>query len=193
MGNHRRIKNSKQNQMTDEMLMMAVKNGRLENASELFNRYHKPLYNFFVKITFDRDLAHDLTQNVFLRMIKYKASYKEDKVFKPWIYQLARNIYADHYRKNKLLFSDYTEVEDLKAKVAAVDEAMVNDEKQKLLYISLFKLTKEQREILILTRFHQMKYEEVATVLDCSVANVKVKVYRAMQQLRKKFLELEKV
>lgn len=179
--------------MTDEMLMMAVKNGELEKASELFDRYHKPLYNFFVKITFDRDLGHDLTQNVFLRMIKYRTTYRKDKMFRPWIYQMARNIYADHFRKNKVMFSDYTEVENLKNRVLAVDEVMVEDERQKLLYISLFKLQPEQREILILTRFEQMKYEEVAQVLNCSVANVKVKVHRAIKQLREKYLELEKI
>lgn len=179
--------------MTDELLMIAVKHGELEKASELFDRYHKRLYNFFVKITFDRELGHDLTQNVFLRMIKYRSTYKEDKQFKAWIYQLARNIYADHFRKNKMMYSDYTEVEDMKNKIASVDEVMVQDEKEKLLYISLFKLAPEQREVLILTRFQQMKYEEVAQILDCSVANVKVKVHRAIKQLREKYFELEKI
>ncbi|ELR69088.1 DNA-directed RNA polymerase specialized sigma subunit [Fulvivirga imtechensis AK7] len=179
--------------MTDELLMIAVKHGELEKASELFDRYHKRLYNFFVKITFDRELGHDLTQNVFLRMIRYRGTYKEDKQFKAWIYQLARNIYADHFRRNKMMYSDYTGVEDLKNKIAAVDEVMVQDEKEKLLYISLFKLAPEQREILILTRFQQMKYEEVAQILDCSVANVKVKVHRAIKQLREKYFELEKI
>lgn len=179
--------------MTDELLMIAVKDGELEKASELFDRYHKRLYNFFVKITFDRELGHDLTQNVFLRMIKYRSSYKEGKPFKAWIYQMARNIYADHFRKNKMLYSDYAEVEDLKHKIASVDETMVQDEREKLLYISLFRLTPEQREILILTRFQELKYEEVAQILDCTVANVKVKVHRAIKQLREKYLELEKI
>lgn len=179
--------------MTDELLMIAVKDGELEKASELFDRYHKRLYNFFVKITFDRELGHDLTQNVFLRMIKYRSSYKEGKPFKAWIYQMARNIYADHFRKNKMLYSDYAEVEDLKHKIASVDETMVQDEREKLLYISLFRLTPEQREILILTRFQELKHEEVAQILDCTVANVKVKVHRAIKQLREKYLELEKI
>lgn len=179
--------------MTDELLMLAVKQGELQKASELFDRYHKRLYNFFVKITFDRELGHDLTQNVFLRMIRYRNSYREGKPFKAWIYQMARNVYADHFRKNKMLFSDYASVEEIKNKIASVDEAMVQDEKEKLLYISLFRLAPEQREILILTRFQQMKYEEVAQVLDCTVANVKVKVHRAIRQLREKYFELEKI
>lgn len=179
--------------MTDESLMMAVKNGEMEKATELFDRYHRRLYNFFVKITFDRELGHDLTQNVFLRMIRYRSTYKEGKLFRSWIYQMARNIYADHFRKNKLMYSDYADVEDLKNRIAAVDETMVETEKEKLLYISLYRLSPEQREVLILTRFQQLKYEEVAQILDCTVANVKVKVHRAIKELREKYFELEKI
>lgn len=179
--------------MTDEVLMLKVMQGDLKYAAELFNRYHKPLYNFLVKITFDRELGDDLTQSVFERMIKYRKSYKEESKFKPWIYQMARNVCADHYRKNKAMFSDFKDVESIVNKLADVDERMIQNEKEKLLYISLYKLNQEQREILMLTRFQQMKYEEVAQVYNISVANVKVKVHRAIKELRNKYLELEKI
>ncbi|MEL7001715.1 MAG: sigma-70 family RNA polymerase sigma factor [Bacteroidota bacterium] len=179
--------------MTDEELMLKVKQGELKYASVLFDRYHKPIYNFLVKIAFDRELGQDMAQSVFERMIKYRKSYKEGSRFKPWIYQMARNIYADHYRKNKALYSDYKEVEDVATKLSDIDERMVQDEREKLLYISLYKLSTEQRELLMLTRFQQMKYEDVAQVYDISVANVKVKIHRAIKELRNKYLELEKI
>ena len=179
--------------VTDETLMQQVKQGDLRKTSDLFDRYHKQLYNFFVKITFDRELGHDLVQNVFLRMIKYRKTYNETKVFKSWMYQIARNVYADHARKNKVLGADLADVEQVKTYLARVDEKMVQDEREKLLYISLFRLTPAQREILILTRFQQMKYEEVAKIMDTSVANIKVKVHRAMHKLRETYLELEKI
>ncbi|UII21112.1 RNA polymerase sigma factor [Fulvivirga ligni] len=172
--------------------MSAVKDGDLKKASVLFDRYNRQLYNFFVKITFDRDLGHDLTQNVFLRMLKYRQSYQEGKSFKSWIYQMARNIYADHYRKNKMLYSDYMEAENISDKMNAIDESIMAGEQEKLLYISLFKLKPEHREILILTKFQQLKYEEVGTILDCTVANVKVKVHRALKDLKETFMLLEK-
>ena len=179
--------------VTDETLMQQVKQGDLRKTSDLFDRYHKQLYNFFVKITFDRDLGHDLVQNVFLRMIKYRKTYNETKAFKSWMYQIARNVYADHARKNKVLGADLADVEQVKTYLARVDEKMVQDEREKLLYISLFRLTPAQREILILTRFQQMKYEEVAKIMNTSVANIKVKVHRAMHKLRETYLELEKI
>jgi RNA polymerase sigma-70 factor (ECF subfamily) len=54
-------------------------------------------------------------------------------------------------------------------------------------------LNDEQRELLVLTRFQQMKYEEVATIMDTSVANIKVKVHRAIQKLREHYFQLERI
>lgn len=179
--------------ISDETLMERVKHGELRRASELFERYNKPLYNFFARLTLDRDLSDDLTQNVFLRMLKYRKTYQVGKPFKSWIYQMSRNVHADHYRKNKIKFSDMQDVDQMRSRLAGFDDRIVQDEREKLLYVSLFKLNAEQREILILARFQQMKYEEVASLLDISVANVKVKVHRAMHKLKETYLELEKI
>lgn len=173
--------------------MERVKDGELRKAAELFNRYNKQLYNFFVRLTFDRELSNDLTQNVFLRMLKYRKTYQPGKPFKSWIYQMARNIHSDHYRKNKLMYADLADVEQVSGRLENFDDKMIQDEREKLLYVSLFRLTAEQREILILSRFQQMKYEEVAKLLELSVSNVKVKVHRAMHKLKETYLELEKI
>lgn len=180
-------------ELSDEVIMLAVKNEELQKASVLFDRYHKRLYNFFVKISFDRDLGHDLTQNTFMRMIKYRKTYREGHKFSSWIFQMARNIYADHFRKNKPMYSDFVEVDEIRQKLEAVDEEIIRNEEEKLLYISLYKLKPEQREVLILTRFEEMKYSEVAQVLDTSEANVKVKVHRALAALRNEYLALENI
>jgi RNA polymerase sigma-70 factor (ECF subfamily) len=87
--------------MTDELLMEAVKNGDLQQASLLFDRYHKRLFNFLAKMTMERTIAEDLTQNVFLRMLKYRNSYREGAKFQSWIYQMARNVFVDHYQESK--------------------------------------------------------------------------------------------
>ena len=179
--------------MTDEQLMEAVKQGDLAKASILFDRYHKHLYNFFVKISFDKDLGHDLTQNVFLRLIKFKHTYKPKAKFKSWIFQIARNIYADHYRSNKVMTSDFDDVEVIGEHIDAIDVKMANDEKEKLLYIAMYKLDREQREILLLSKFEKMKYEDIAKVYETSVGAIKVKVHRAVNKLKENYLQLEKI
>jgi RNA polymerase sigma factor (sigma-70 family) len=180
-----------QKKISDEQLMEEVKQGDLAKASLLFDRYHKHLYNFFVKISADRDLGNDLTQNVFLRMLKFRHTYKAEAKFKAWIFQIARNIYADHYRSNKEANSK--EVIDLHHQEEAIDVKWVNDEREKLLYIALYRLNIDQRELLLMSKFQKMKYEDIAQVYDTSVGAIKVKVHRAIKKLQEHYFKLEKI
>ena len=179
--------------MTDETIMEAVKSGELQQATLLFERYHKRIFNFLARMTMDRDLAEDLTQNVFLRLIKYRTSYREGNKFQSWIYQVARNVFSDHYQATKNKFSDFVDVDKISDHMADHKEGEEQDEKERLLHRSMAKLTDEQRELLVLTRFQQLKYEEVAAIMDTTVANIKVKVHRAIIKLREYYFEIEKV
>ncbi len=171
--------------------MEAVKHGDLRQASILFDRYHKRIFNFLARMTMDRDLAEDLTQNTFLRMMKYRTSYREGNRFQSWIYQVARNVFSDHYQANKNRFSDFVDVENMKEQVEDYDGGE-QAEKEALLHRSMSLLSDEHRELLVLTRFEHMKYEEVAAIMDTTVANIKVKVHRAIAKLREHYFQLEK-
>lgn len=179
--------------MTDEMIMETVKNGDLQQVSVLFERYHKRIFNFLARMTMDRELAEDLTQNVFLRIMKYRASYREGNRFESWIYQVARNVFSDHYNVHKNKFSDFVDMEKISDHMQDPGDENDMDEKEKLLQRSMALLSEEQRELLILTRFQQMKYEDVAVIMDTTVANIKVKVHRAIARLREHYFELEKI
>lgn len=178
--------------MTDETIMVAVRNGNLSEASVLFERYNKRIYNFLVSMTYDRSTAEDLTQNVFLRMIKYRNSFKEDSRFQPWIYQIARNVFTDYYTKQKDR-SNSIDVERVKDDIADSEDSSVIVEKEQLLHACIAKLTEEERELLVLTRFQHLKYEDVAIIMDTTVANIKVKVHRTIGKLRQHYFELDKV
>lgn len=179
--------------LSDEQVMEAVKNGDLEKASILFDRYNKHLYNFFVKISFNKELGQDLTQNVFLRMIRFKHTYRADGKFKSWIFQIARNVYADHYRSNKLMISDNEDVSVIEEQVTAIDESIISDEKEKLLYIAMYRLKDEQRELLWLSKFQKMKYDEIAQIYETNTGAIKVKVHRALNKLKENYFQLEKI
>jgi RNA polymerase sigma-70 factor (ECF subfamily) len=171
--------------------MEAVKNGELQQASVLFDRYHKRIFNFLRQLCNDTMLAEDLTQNVFLRLIKYRNSYREGNRFQSWIYQMARNAFADHYQSNKNKGSNYVDIEKMSDHIADTEENF--DEREQLLHRSMAKLSDEQRELLVLTRYQHLKYEEVAAMMDTSVANIKVKIHRAIGKLREHYFELEKI
>ncbi len=176
--------------MTDEQLMVQVKTGYLQQMSALFERYHRRLYGFFFRLTYDQAVSEDLTQNVFERVLRYRSTYNEAYSFQAWVFQIARNVRAEYQKKR---IRQATEPFEPKFDTRLVDDGpgaqLEKKEKLRLLEQALQHLKEEQREILLLTRFQGMKYSEVAQLLNCSEGAVKVKVYRAMRQLRTIYLK----
>lgn len=175
--------------MTDEQLMEAVKNGDLRQASPLFDRYHGRIFHFLARMTAGTAAAEDLTQNVFWRLLKYRHTYNPEMKFQSWIYQLARNAFADHYQREKR--NRKQALAHQMENIPELEEAWPAEENEKRLIRALARVPDDYRELLVLTRFQQLKYEEVAGLLNLTVANVKVKVHRAIGYLRENYFQLE--
>jgi RNA polymerase sigma factor (sigma-70 family) len=173
--------------VADEDLMLLVRSGEAEMLGVLFDRYQTPLYNFYTKMTQDRALSEDLVQDVFLRILRYRQTYRPGTPFRAWIYQIARNARVDAIRKVKPEAPMLAEP----AAPAAADAAQQKQEAQ-LLQRALMQLPEDKREILILSRYQELKYEEIARLMGCEVGSVKVRVHRALQQLREAFRQLER-
>ena len=86
---------------SDKTLMLQVKNGDLDALGELFERYHHRLFGFFYRLTSRRDISADLVQDVFERILRYRTSYTGNGDFVTWLFQIARNRHADHYRQTE--------------------------------------------------------------------------------------------
>jgi RNA polymerase sigma factor (sigma-70 family) len=174
--------------VSDEDLMLQVRDGEAEMLGVLFDRYKTPLFNFYTKMTQDRVLSEDLVQDVFLRILRYRQSYRPGTSFRTWMYQIARNARLDHARKSRpetLLDAETP------APVSPADPARQQQEAM-LLQRALMHLPEDKREILILSRFQELKYDEIGRLLGCEVGAVKVRVHRALQQLRQIFRQLER-
>lgn len=169
-------------QKKDEDLMMAIKGGNVDALVPLFERYNKMLYNYFIRLTYDENTSMDLTQNVFYRLLKYSYTYKPDKTFKYWLLHIARNILNDHFetsKRNKTAQYNIEQIGD-KSKDENIENQMQNNE----LYDALAQLPADSREIIELNRFQGFKYNEIAEITGITESNIKVKVHRAMKQLR---------
>ena len=175
--------------MTDEQIMMQVKEGGIRQLALLFERYQNPVYRYFLQTVQDQSLSEDLTQNVFERIIKYRNSFRAESIFKSWIFSIARNVRYDHYRglrsTDELDESSEEETEHSPA------DLMVQIEDSDKLHRALNRLDEEYREVLILTRFEEMKYKDVAVLLQCTEGTVKSKVHRAIQKLKNLYLKEE--
>jgi RNA polymerase sigma factor (sigma-70 family) len=176
-------------ELSDEILMNRVKEGKLNELAVLFERYHVKLYNFMLRLTYDRTISHDLTQNLFYRVIKYRHSYNDRYSFKSWIYQLARNIYYDHGSQQKKHSDRYVTVKDFDENVPE-ESVTFREEDYERLDKAMSRLAPEQKEILILSKFQQLKYEEIAVILNLSIPAIKVQVHRALKKLRQVYVEL---
>jgi len=174
----------------DEILMLEVKNGNLDSLIPLFDKYHVKLYNFFLRLTKSKETSEDLTQNVFSRIIAYKHTFNEQYKFKTWMYQMARNTHIDHYHKNKMYFSDFEETEQTSGKMREAIDETEKFEKHEILYEALNLLSIDEREILELSKFQDLKYEEISKITGNSVGAIKVKVHRAVNKLRNNYFQL---
>ncbi len=179
--------------MTDEQLMIEVRNGDIAKAAVLFERYSGRLYNFFVRLTFDESLSEDLTQNVFERVIRYKHSFDENHQFKSWIFQIARNVRMDFYKKNKIKVANEVDISKVMMMSNSISEKMEQEDDLKNLEKAMSQLSSEQREILVLTRFQKLKYAQVAEMMNTSEGAVKVKVHRAIKELRNVFFKIDRL
>lgn len=177
------------NSLADNALMLKVKAGDLDRMGLLFERHYKPLFGFLYRMTSDRENSEDMVQNVFLRMLKYRHTFKGDGEFRTWMYHLARNVLNDFHKSNKKqmnrLEDQFNEVADDSTGISADREEEVH-----LLNRALTRLTEENREILVLSRYQELAYSEIAQILEITEANVRVRIHRAMAQLKTAYLKL---
>jgi RNA polymerase sigma factor (sigma-70 family) len=174
--------------------MLKVKAGDTDRLGLLFERYHRLLYSFFYRLTSKTEVSEDLVQNVFLRMLKYRHTYTGDGEFKTWMYHLARNVHADHYQKNKRLgFSDdFTNLENRLPDDYNPEDQVRQEEEAQLLQLALNQLDLEKKEILVLSRFQGLKYKEIASLYGCTEGAIKVRAFRALEELKHIYLKLER-
>ena len=168
--------------------MAQVKNGQLDQLNELFSRYSKRIYNYFLKSTLERDDSDDLTQELFIRVMKYRKSYKEGQKVQFWVFQIARNMLKDHFRKMKVHRDQFNPVEVMPEVIDdSLEEAR---EREKQLYRAMKQLPDDKRELLALSKFEGLKYEQIAALRETSVSNIKVQVHRTMKELKDKYFKL---
>jgi RNA polymerase sigma factor (sigma-70 family) len=180
------------NEPTDLELMIAVQQGEVGRMGDLFERHHARIYNFCHRMTGSQAASEDLVQEAFMRALKYRQSFRGDADFLPWLYRLARNVCNDYFQKNQRFpLTDEELPEAASADPSALDDVQ-KQEQICLLRQALLRLPIERREVLILSRFEFRNYEEIAELLGCSVGAVKVRVHRAMNQLRETYREMLK-
>jgi RNA polymerase sigma-70 factor (ECF subfamily) len=171
--------------LTDEELMLDVSQGNLDAMAHIFERYNKRLYNFYFQMIRDKAICEDMTQTVFYKVMRYRTSYKGGQ-FVSWIFKIARNVFSDHYQKSKK--TSNTEDLEIVANKNADNKVDINDDIAHL-HNALNKLSKDDRELIVLNRFQDIKYDKIAEIVGSTEGAVKVKVHRIIKKLKNAYLE----
>jgi RNA polymerase sigma-70 factor (ECF subfamily) len=175
--------------VTDEALMSAVKDGNLGHLSVLFERYHRPLFGFFHRLLGDRGAAEDLVQDVFVRVLKYRHSFRSQGSFEPWLFQIARNARRDFMRSRRPMDSLDEEME-IAAATPGPGVRIEQQQEAALLKEALRRLPPHKRELIVLARYRGMDYEQLAAMMNADVGAIRVRLHRAIRQLGDIFCQL---
>jgi RNA polymerase sigma-70 factor, ECF subfamily len=162
---------------------------------EIYKNYHQDVFQFLFYLVKDKELAEDLMQEVYIRVLKSYGNFEGKSSVKTWLLSIARNVAIDHFRKEKnwkkRIFSrfDWKENQLRDVQPLPEDTAIMN-EKAKLLYRCLDLCTVDQKAVLISRYIYDLSIKETAEVLGWSESKVKTTQHRALKALKR---EMESV
>lgn len=157
-----------------------------EAVCELYDRYNKPIFRYLWARVSNRELAEDLTGEVFARMVAGLPRYRiAGGTFQAWLYRIAHNLLVDQYRKER--GKNEISLEDVEFIGMPGDDPEQTTEQALFIeraMTGLKKLDSTQQEILILRFISGLSLQEVATTLGKTVGAVKIAQHRALKELR---------
>jgi RNA polymerase sigma-70 factor (ECF subfamily) len=173
-------------ELSDEALFTGYLAGDDAMLATLLHRYERPLHGYLYHCTGDAALAAELFQDTFLRACRRGRTYQPGRPFKPWLYQIARNLARDHYRRRR---PPTVNLDDLAvppadphgspaATAAAGDTA-------RLVAAAVAELPAAQREAFLLRAGEGLAYDAIAALTGRPLNTIKSDLHRALQQVRR--------
>lgn len=182
---------------TDEELVAAALKGEPDRFGDLVERYQGRLVNYLFRLLRNTDDAHELAQEVFLKVYQVLDRFDPQYKFSTWLFRVAQNAAIDQIRRRRLkLFS--LQQEDTGGEVREWDVPsgergpygeLRNQERGGAIQEAIDALPWEYRELILLRHFGELAYEEIATLKDMPLGTVKNKLFRGRQMLKEKLAD----
>ena len=178
---------------TDVQLMLDVKAGDEASFDLLLRKYRLPLVNFLFRMVRDAATAEDLAQEVFLRVYRARKQYSPSAKFTTWMFRIATNLALNSVRDNRHRQMDVSidgPLEDdekpvqLPTRELRIDEHMIERDRSEFIRRTIQALPEKQRVAVLLHKYEEMDYAEIAKILDCSESALKSLLFRAYETLR---------
>jgi RNA polymerase sigma-70 factor (ECF subfamily) len=168
---------------TDEQLIQSLRYGNMEAFEELYHRYKGHIYTFCLKLTGDRFLAEDATHDTFLKMHRNIVSLSDVRLFRSWLFTVARNGVFKQLRKqhgNGSLDDEAVWTDETPLSLAEGSNTAI------IVAACISALKPEYKEVLLLREYEQRSYEEIATITGNSESSVKSRLFKARKALAEK-------
>ena len=167
--------------------MLSVRDGDTHKLGLLFDKHAQGLFNYFRFQIRDAFRSEDLVQNVFYKILKYRHTFKDGADFKVWMYAIARNEKIDHFKKNRPLDQELDA--ELSDEWNHSPEKKLEDKTDKQqLNKALEMMSPDNRELIVLSKYTGLPYRQIAELYGCTVGAIKVRVYRAIKELKARYL-----
>lgn len=180
---------------TDVQLMLDAKAGDDSSFDVLLVKYRSPLVNFLFRMVRDRATAEDLAQDVFLRVYRARKQYTPSAKFTTWLFRIATNVALNSVRDNRhqkmqvsldapVTTEEDSVARDLPARERRIDEQLLERDRVEFIQRAIASLPEKQRAAVLLHKYEEMDYAEIAETLDCTEAALKSLLFRAYENLR---------
>lgn len=175
-------------QEADLESMEEVRRGEGTGATRLFQRYSGPLLRFTGRMLGNAAEAEEVTQDVFLKLVSRADQYDGRAPVRSWLFAIATNACRDRLRRTMRRKSVALDsVAEVAEPGIPVDERLADRQRRETVRHALARLSDEQREALVLARYHGMPYADIALTLNISEGAVKTRIFRAMETLKAHF------
>lgn len=183
--------------MTDAEVMLCAGKGDNEAFDYLVNKYRRPMFSFMYRMTHNQAAAEELAQEVFLRVYRSRAGYAADAKFTTWLYRIATNLAANHARDTKsertapTVHLDEPDAEtgsmpDVADQQISVEQRLLRDERMQGIRKQVMELPERQRMAVLMHKYQDMDYKQIAGVLKLSESATKSLLFRAYETLRER-------
>jgi RNA polymerase sigma-70 factor, ECF subfamily len=179
---------------SDVQLMLDVKAGDQASFDLLLRRYRTPLVNFLYRMVRDSATAEDLAQEVFLRVYRARKQYAPSAKFTTWLFRIATNLALNSIRDNRHrrmessldapVDDEHSAPRELPSGDMRIDEQMIERDRCEFIRRAISSLPEKQRVAVLLHKYEEMDYGEIAGILDCSESALKSLLFRAYETLR---------
>jgi RNA polymerase sigma-70 factor (ECF subfamily) len=186
--------------LTDAEFMLRVKEGDDAAFDYLVQKYRRPLIGFMYRMTHNAATAEELAQEVFLRVYRSRTTYTADAKFSTWLYRIATNLAANHARDTRherpevQVSIDEPDEEsgttvDVADSRSNVEQDLVREERLKAIRKHIQALPERQRTAVIMHKYQNLDYKQIAEVLKLSESATKSLLFRAYETLRERLKE----